>query len=407
MEKRIIFIVSLLLIFAGPRLGFALDLGNGFSLKNVTYLDFTSASGDLFDTGSSKNISDNQAKANAGLADGFHFSRVYLTFAKEFNDQLLVRITTDQMTSRSDGNSEATPFGLSGFAGAGRGNIFVKYVYVQYKFLPELMIRAGLTQTPWIDEAENRWTLRFLRPTFWDEQGALTSSDLGVSLLGALFNNMVSYHVMFSSGEGYENGGTPTTPGVSSSGLDGRGFAGQGRIDLNPIQGVTLSAFGLMETYHGGVSGWNPNREIFYAMYTHDLFRVAAEYIMAEDNSTGSNPLTIMTTPGSVSGSKGPATSTNTARFDHGRGYGAWAWIRMPELEPLRLFGRFYIIRPNNTTEAGKLTEINGGISYDLTKEISLAVDDTFMAQKLLNIGTGGIETFRDHVVGVRALLTF
>jgi hypothetical protein len=366
-------------------------------------MNVTGAKGDLFDTGSSKDISDAQAKATQGQADGFHFTRVYLTLAKEFNDQLTVRITTDQMTLHPDGTNEATPFGLSGFGGAGRGNLFIKYVYAQYKFLPEHMVGAGLTQTPWIDMAENRWTLRFLRPTFWDEQGALTSSDMGVSLIGTFFEKMVGYHVMVSNGEGYEGNTT-----------DGRGFAGQGRIDLFPLPGVTLSAFGLMENYHAGVSGWNPNREIFYAMYTRDFFRVAAEYMMADDNATGTAPIILMTTYGSAAGtSRGPATSTNTPRFDQGRGYGVWGWMRLspltmiPGIEPFRIFGRFYAITPNTNTEAGKMFEVNGGLSYDLTKEITVAIDDTFLNQKLLNTTTGGIETFRDHQFGIRALLGF
>jgi hypothetical protein len=374
----------------------AVDLGNGFSLSNVTYLDFTAASGDLLDTTSNKGISASQAKTNDGLANGFHFSRVYLTLMKQFDEKFTIRITTDQMTVRPDGKSEASPFGLSGFAGDNRGNLFIKYVYAQYKLSPEMMLRVGLNQTPWIDEAENRWTLRFLRPTYWDEQGAITSSDLGVSLLGNLFNKLVGYHIMFSNGEGYEN-----------NGIDGRGYAAQGRIDLFPLPGVTLSAFGLTETVHAGIPGWNEDREIFYAMYTHSLFRVAAEYMMADDNATGSVPLTIMTTPSSSSGSKGPATSTNTARFDQGKGYGVWAWTRIPEMEALRLFGRFYAVRPNTSTPAGKMTEVNGGIAYDVSQGITVALDDTYLIQKLLNTANGSIQNFRDNIFGVRALLTF
>jgi len=382
---------------AGP--GFAFDLGNGFSISNVTYMDFTAASGDLFDKNTGKDITPAQAKTNEGQANGFHLNRFYITLVKQVNDQLLIRLTSDQMTARPDGSTEATPFGFSGYGGAGRGNFFIKYGYAQYTPFPQLMIRAGMNQTAWIDEAENRWTLRFLRPTFWDEQGALTSSDLGVSAIGNFFNKLIGYHLMFSNGEGYEN-----------NSIDGRGFAGQGRLDLNPIQGLTLSAFGLMETYHNGVSGWNPNREIFYAMYAqeHDLFRVAAEYMMADDVHSGSaTKAIIMTTPGvgSSSGSRGPSTSG--PRFDQARGYGAWGWVRIPGAESLRLFTRFYVIKPNTTTAAGKTAEINGGVAYDVMKGITVAVDETYIDQRLLMTSGPQIQSFVDNVIGVRALLTF
>ncbi|MBI3802680.1 MAG: hypothetical protein HY282_02830 [Nitrospirae bacterium] len=384
-----------LLMLIGPTLSWAVDLGNGFSLSNLTYLDFTNASGDLVDTSSDKDISPGQGKTNRGLADGFHFTRVYFTLTKDVNDQLSFRITTDQMTVRPDGSTEGSPFGLSGYGGAGRGNMFIKFVYAQYKFSPELMIRAGLTQTPWIATAEERWTLRFLRPTFWDEQGVLTSSDLGVSAIGGILNNLVSYHLMFSNGEGYQN-----------NSVDGRGYAGQGRIDLNVLHGLTLSAFGLAETVHNGVQSWNPTREIFYAMYTHEIFRIAAEYMLADDKSEGNSPaLAIMTTPGSASGSKG--ASTSGPRFDQAKGYGSWAWVRIPGIEALRVFGRFYTIKPNTTTNAGKTTEFNAGISYDISKELIVAIDDTMLSQKLLRVSTGDTETFKDNIIGLRAQLSF
>lgn len=395
MKKRILFFLCGLSVLFLPARGRAVDLGNGFSLSNVTFFDFTRASGDLMDD-KNPDVGPKTANANKGLADGFHFGRVYLTMMKQVNDQLLIRITTDQMTSRPDGSSEASPFGLSGFAGAGRGNVLIKYAYAQYRFSPNLMIRAGQTQTPWIDEAENRWTMRFLRPTFWDEQGAITASDLGVSLMGNL-GKLVGYHLMVSNGEGYEN-----------NGIDGRGAAGQGRIDLKPFPGLTLSAFGLTETVHAGVAGWNEDREIFSATYAQELFRVSAEYMMADDKAgSGANPLTIMTTPGSAGGSKGPATSTNTARFDQGRGYGAWAWTRIPRVEPLRVFGRFYTIKPNTMIDAGKMIETNGGISYDLSKEMIVAIDDTILSQKLLRVSDGTIQTFKDNILGVRAQFMF
>ena len=391
--------VLVLLILTRSTLSWAVDLGNGFNLTSVIYFDFTQASGDHFDTGSSKNITDDQANKNIGLANGFHTTRIYVNLLKEVNDQLSFRITTDQMTIRADGNTEATPFGLSGFGGAGRSNLFIKFAYAQYKLSPALMIRAGLTQTPWIATEEERWGYRFLRPVFWDEQGALVASDMGVAAVGTFFDKLIGYHFMFSNGEGYQN----TSPANSS---DGRGYAGQGRIDLNVLPGLTLSAFGLKETVHNGLSGWNPTREVFFAMYAHPLFRIAAEYIMADDHGDN-NPVSLPTTPNSASGSKGLNTGLGTSRFDQGRGYGGWAWVHIPGIESVGIFGRFYSIKPNTATDAGKMTEANAGISYEVLKELIVAIDDTIISQKLLNLSDGSIETFRDNIIGARAQFSF
>jgi len=315
---------------------------------------------------------------------------------KQVNDDLMIRVTTDQMTVRPDGNSEGTPFGLSGFAGASRGNVFIKYAYGEYKIMPTMVVRFGLTQTPWIDEAENRWTLRFLRPTYWDEQGAITSSDLGVALLGSLADKMITYHIMFSNGEGYEN-----------SNVNGQGNSGQARVDLN-LAGFTFSVFGLTESVVGNGTAnpnWNEDREIFYLQYAGDLFKASAEYIMANDevdpNGLSQAPSTITVV----------STSTGSPRFSMGRGYGAWAWTKIPAHEAMRVFGRYYSMTPNSASDVGKETEINAGIAYEVTSGLIVAVDDTLIKQTLhdptaSNATVQNVD-FNDNVLGVRAQLTF
>jgi hypothetical protein len=387
----IVFAVCMLSVGGGSGICMAFDLGNGFSISNVTYLDFTSASGDLFEIG--KGITNSDANTNEGIANGFHFTRVYLTLVKQVNDQMLIRITTDQMGPDTNNSfNEAAPFGLKGYGGSGRENLFIKYAYVQYKFAPELMLRVGQTQTAWIDSEEGRWGYRFLRPIFVDEMDLLTSSDLGISAMGSLLDQMISYQVMFSNGEGYQ-----TTP-------NGRGFALQGRLDLMPVTGLTFSAFGLAETVHGGTSGDNRNREIYMVMYDHKLFRVGAEYVMANNNAGG--PAGSAAIENKPSGN--PSTAAVTYHgFDQAKGYGAWGWLRIPNLEALRLFARYDQIKPNHATDAGKTQQIYGGISYDVLKGLIVALDDTYLNQQAVSPGPGPIESYRDNIVGVRAELSF
>jgi hypothetical protein len=405
MKKTVLFLSLIVIAGLTASRAKAADLGNGFSLSNVTYLDYSYATGDHFDSNNT-NFGGQTAETDKGYADGFHFSRVYFTLKKQINDDFMVRLTTDQMTVRPDGNSEATPWGLSGFAGTGRGNLFIKYIYGEYILNPSLKVRFGLTQTPWIDEAENRWTMRFLRPTYWDEQGVLTSSDLGVAVLGSFFDKMITYHLMFSNGEGYEN-----------NNVNGQGNSGQLRVDLN-LAGFTFSVFGLTENATGEYksststpipnSGFNEDREIFYLMYTDPMFRVSAEYMMANDSvdNTSYNSTAGSALPGTTFTSL--STSTGAPRFSLGRGYGAWAWTKIPNLEAMRIFGRFYTITPNSANDDGKMTEYNIGLSYDLNENLTVAIDDTMIDQKLAVTGnTSTLNDFKDNVYAVRALVTF
>ena len=109
MKRSILFIMLVLFTGLTVSTAKAVDLGNGFSLSNTTYLDFTNATGDHFDS-NNPNLTPSQVEKNKGQADGFHFTRVYLTLKKQVNDDLMVRITTDQMTVRPDGSHEASPF---------------------------------------------------------------------------------------------------------------------------------------------------------------------------------------------------------------------------------------------------------------------------------------------------------
>src|SRR6266704_6097509 len=181
----------------------------GVEVKATFYFNFTKAGGDSF-TGDQQNKGLNVATANTNksLANGFHFTRTYLTLIKRFDEGHHFRLTLDQMVNNiGGGNScpnmnssggnchEAAPFGLSGFAGTGRNTVFVKYAYYNHVVLPGLEVRVGQHQTPWIEYEEHRWTYRFRGPVMVDEQNFQTSSDLGVSFLGKVLNNMVDYHI--------------------------------------------------------------------------------------------------------------------------------------------------------------------------------------------------------------------
>src|SRR2546425_8763821 len=379
------------------------NLLKGIELKATFYFDYTYATGDSF-TGdvANKGINNPTANNNRGLATGFHFTRTYLTLIKRFDEGHHFRLTLDQMVNNVGGNScqngagssagnchEAAPFGLSGFAGTGRNTVFVKSAYYNHVVLPGLEVRVGQHQNPWIEYEEHRWTYRFRGPVMVDEQNFQTSSDLGVSFLGKVLNNMVDYHVSLQSGEGYQNT------------QDGRGLAALGRVSIEPFPGVIVSGFYHNERERNGIEGFNPQRllgnvEVYDPQA--DRFKVNAQAVWADDGGnvgTGLGPAIFV--PGTYNGNdavtavtygarNGPSTSI--PRFHQARGYEFWGYYRIPMIEKMRLFSRYYFMKPNKDTTAGNIQSILFGISYDFAKYFSVALDYTLLKETGLGTAT-------------------
>ncbi len=413
----------------------------GVEIGVVVYLNATYATGTSFTGDATKGVSNATANENKGLASGFHFSRTYLNVRKYFENGDHFRLTLDQMLNNVGGSScnqasgtgnggkctEAAPFGLSGFGGTGRNNTFVKYVYYEHVFMPGVQLRAGMHQTPWIEYEEGRWTYRYLFPTMVDQQGFQTSSDLGVSLLGKVWGDRLEYHVSFQEGEGYQN-----TP-------DGRGYAVLGRISVEPIKGVILSAFGHNERTRNGTEGFNPQRALGNVeVYDpgSDRFKVNAQAVWADDgadigrkgfpvpiNVPGPyNPDTSPTTAATLGSTAGPTTSL--PRFHQARGYEFWAWYRIPGIEKVRLHGRYYFMKPNKDTVAGDIQSYYFGVSYDYSKYLQFSLDYTVMQETVIGNATGvptgqtisssgtcaacgQFVNYNNQILGLRALITF
>jgi hypothetical protein len=409
----------------------------GVDIGVVLYFNATYARGDSF-TGNSmeKGINNATANNNKGLANGFHFSRTYLNVRKYFEEGHHMRLTLDQMVNNVGGNScpnagpsagnchEASPFGLSGFSGGGRNATFVKYAYYDHKFSPWLHLRVGQNQTPWIEYEEHRWTYRYLFPIFTDQQNFQTSSDLGISLLGKVLDDRVDYHFSFQNGEGYQN-----TP-------DARSFALLGRVSVEPVKGIIISAFGHNEQARNGREGFNPQRWLgnveFYDP-TNDRFKVNAQMVWADDGDDVGKPGNAINVPGTYDtgvadttavtygGTSGP--STGIPRFKNARGYEFWAWHRIPGIEKVRLHGRYYFMKPNEDTPAGGIQSYYFGISYDYSKYLAFSLDYTVLNETVLGssttvgaqtIATGGacatcgqFVKYDNQILGLRALITF
>ncbi|MBI5404858.1 MAG: hypothetical protein HY976_01400 [Candidatus Kerfeldbacteria bacterium] len=421
-----------------PEMADRTDLLKGVEVGVTTYFDFTGASGTSFTGNPQNGVSNATANNNKGLASGFHFTRSYLNVRKYFENGDHVRLTLDQMVNNVGGNScpnantsagnchEASPFGLAGFAGTGRNNTFVKYLYYDHLFVPGVQLRIGMHQTPWIEYEESRWTYRYLVPTMVDQQNFQTSSDMGVSLLGKVLDNRLGYHFSFQEGEGYQNT------------ADGRGFALLGRVSVEPVDGVIISAFGHNERERNGVEGFNPQRflgnvEVYDP--TSDRFKVNAQMVWADDGADIGKALFAankkINVPGTYNSGVGDTTAvtyggvngptTGIPRFHQARGYEIWTWYRIPGFEKVRLHGRYYFMKPNKDTPAGDIQSYYAGISYDYSKNLAFSFDYTILQETVLGSGTvpnqsissaacatcGEFVNYNNQIIGLRAMVTF
>jgi hypothetical protein len=247
-------------------------------------------------------------------SDGFHVDRTYVEGRGHLQDGDTIRFTLDQKTDDATG---------------GANKVFVKYAYWQHPLGGGASIKVGQNHTPMIDyDEEHFWGRRYVAPTFIDSIGADTSSDIGVSVLGKA-GDMVDYYVSAMNGEGYQH-----TP-------DGRGYSFSGRIEAH-AQGFHGGFYDITETRHGGVKDYDPQRELFYAFYDSDLFRLGGEYLMA-DNGSG-----------------------NTT-FDSATGYNIQGQVKLPVADAT-LFARYDSLDKTKTAKTATFTV--AGVEFPVAKGV-------------------------------------
>ncbi len=362
------------------------QINDNLNVGVKAYLNAMEAYGDHFDA---SKVGQAQANTNSSNADGFRLSRAYLIAIGRINKEFSGKFTLDEAYSDPT-------------AANGRGNVFVKYLYGIYTPAKDVAIRFGLTETPWIPYEEGLWNYRFVSETAPDYEGFMPSSDLGLAVVGSLFNKLIDYHLMVSNGEGYQ------------AQQNGRGYAGAARIALN-IKPFIFNIFGMDESMHNGIPGYNPKRAIAMLVYTDSLLRVAGEFMWADDHITSEDQ--------------------SKAKFNHGYGYEFWGFLRIPSEEKLRIFARYLEMNPNGsdsyTPVSGKVAPTTSigtyniystellkfvnttqntwglaGISYDISKETIVALDYNFYTLDGYNLSSKKT-TFNDQAVALNLRFAF
>ncbi len=384
MNKIFVIVIGCISLMSTASYGYQINDNLNIGVK--AYLNAMQASGDNFNAST---VGQDQANTNSSNANGMRLSRAYLVVMDKINDKFSGKFTLDEAYSDPTASN-------------GKGNVFVKYLYGIYTPVKNMAIRFGLTETPWIPYEEGLWEYRFVSETAPDYEGFMPSSDLGLAVVGSLFDKLIDYHVMVSNGEGYQ------------SQQNGRGYAGAARIALN-VKPFIFNIFGMDENMHNGIPDYNPKRAIAMLVYSNSLLRVAGEWMWADDHIT-------------------PADQ-GKAKFNHGYGYEFWGFLRIPGEKKLRIFARYLDMKPNgndsNLPVSGKIaptvslgssnlysTELFkfvstsentwalAGISYDITKDVIAAIDYNLYTLQGYNLSNNKT-TYNDQAVALNLRFAF
>jgi len=275
-------------------------------------------------------------KKTTGLA----VDRAYLTLKYTFNENWMMRLTTDVA------NNDAT----LAAGGSKSQNIYLKYAYVEGKLMDDaVVLRLGQSHTPWIDYEQGLWGHRYVAKTMIDQLKFDDSSDLGIGLKGKLGDGLVEYWVTETTGAGYGNAKGSTN-----------GTDLNARIGVHLLEGLTLDAqfrdgYHGTKTFTGGAAVLGTKSTLTQVMATYGMgkdFRVGVQYVNNKaDNKT-----------------------TNISTKDNG--FGAWGWASLGND-----FGAFAKYEGTKTKVANietlKTVHLVGGVEYTPVKNItfSLAVD--------------------------------
>jgi hypothetical protein len=384
MNKIFVIVIGCISLMSTASYGYQINDNLNIGVK--AYLNAMEASGDHFNAST---VGQTQADENASNVNGFRLSRAYLIAIGKVNEYFSGKFTLDEAYSDPTASN-------------GRGDVFVKYLYGIFTPVKNMAIRFGLTETPWIPYEEGLWNYRFVSETAPDYEGFAPSSDMGVAVVGSLFNKLIDYHIMGSNGEGYQ------------APQNGRGYAAAARIAFN-IKPFIFNIFGMDENTHNGIPDYNPKRAIAMLVYTNKLLRVAGDWMWADDHIT--------------------TADQGKAKFNHGYGYEFWGFLRIPGEEKLRIFARYLDMKPNGndsyTPVSGKISptvSINSynlystelfkfistsentwalaGISYDVTKDTILALDYNIYTLDGYNLSSKKT-TFNDQAVALNLRFAF
>jgi len=242
-----------------------------------------------------------QEEASSEGANEFDLSRCYLNVKGAVFEKLNYRVTGDvyrPTTYEYDlvQDPDTGEYTLEPTSSKGSLAFRVKYAYIDVTdVIPNHSIFAGVEKTPWADFEQDIWGWRVLRKVAWDNWGYGPSADLGFGVGGVLFNGLLTHHLTYTNGPGYD---------LPENGLSGKDVTY--RVSAYPLVndetwgGVSVSAVvkaGNLGEKVGPNQAKNPVTAYGGLLGAqHPYFNFGAGYFMqtsGEDNATlGSEKVT-------------------------------------------------------------------------------------------------------------------
>jgi hypothetical protein len=289
----------------------------------------TTISGKAFVDFTYRNNKDNGTKtADKSAGTSFDLKRFYLGVDHRFDDVWAARLRTDL------GNEVN-----------GKYDVFVKHAFVQATVRPELVLRAGAADMPWIPFVEELYGFRYVENPFIDRIKFGTSADWGLHAGGKLGGGVASYAVSVVNGRGY---GDPTRT---------QGPTGEARVSFVPLKGLTVGLGGQVGTLGQRVVGTaTPRTATRYdavVAWVSGPVRVGVEGFMAQNYDKA-------------------IVTSETAPKDKSQGGSLWASYAF---NPVSVFGRVDYVQPKkDTNEKLKDLYFNLGVAYKPAKPVDIAL---------------------------------
>lgn len=296
----------------------------------------------------------------------FELERAYLTAIAQAGDKVSIRLTTD-VFQQTSAPSDAYYKGWV---------IRAKYAYLQYDAFRSasgaaLLGRVGIVHTVEIDHEENFWP-RWIAPTPTDRLGFFSSADGGTAGLLTLPRKLGQLYATITNGPGYASRETDRFKDYAA------------RLSLTPFGALhnSLKALDLTAWYYKGAlaskfvnggagqlgpvgSGLQRDRWGLFAALENPAFTVTAE--MAQRMEQGETGANTAASPRAVVDSTGRVTSGSV-------------YVRPLRLlsaksaSPLGVIFRIDQYKPN-IAAAGSSQFVVGGLTWDLSKRASFALD--------------------------------
>jgi hypothetical protein len=278
----------------------------------------------------------------------FQLNRGYLTLSGKLNSWLGFNLTSDIFTSK-DADDKGN--GLE---------IRMKYAYADLYFW-NTVTEMGLAHTPSDMYDSYVWPYRVQGKHFLDDNSIQSSADYGADIRGTFGGTMDEEFTKYAGSTyagkwgGYQlgiyNGGGYTNPEANTNKPVGGLVYFRPAPGVDLLKGLVLSYFGMFGQSNNtftakGKTNDYPNTQVNLAQmaWQHKWFTLFGQYYWG----------------------KGTFTSTE----DNSRsGWLAEGFVRIPKVEKLRVFGRYFNYDPNTDLSNNAQNTYVLGVSYDWSKE--------------------------------------